>query len=160
MTKPKAQQGAGQFKCGKCGAPFTKAHGLAIHILRAHKRTWGKAATAKPQKAAAAPATLTCNACGRKDFTKYQALSAHRRFCKGRGAVAARMPSVVVPARPAPVRLTPPISVSEPVVTHQNGNQIDRLKAMAQQKRREADEIERLIASFEVSAQRYLATTK
>ena len=160
MSKPKPQTGTGQFKCGKCGAPFTKAHGLAIHILRAHKRTWGKTATPKAQKSATVATLLTCNACGRKDFKKYQALSAHRRFCKGRGVATLPKPSVVVPGRPAPIRPISPIQVSEPTVLPVNGNQIDRLKAVAQQKRREADEIERLIASFEVSAQRYLIATK
>lgn len=158
-------QGYGQFKCGKCGLPFQKSHGLAIHIMRTHKRrTWGTKGTSAPAMAAApAPASkpvtarksvsvMVCAKCGRDKFTNSMSYAAHRRFCKG------SLPQVtrtlhVIPTRSPAVQM--PSATAEAIrkvmgASGNGHNQIERLKAASVAKRREADEIDTLVASFEV----------
>jgi ribosomal protein S14 len=164
--KGKAQSknsGHGQFKCGKCGDAFPKAHGLAIHILRTHKkRTWGKN-SGKPEakvaikvvqtaKAAEPRIKRTCAKCGRNDFKIGASYAAHMRFCKGRIQPVSTAPTIIASTTPYPL----PQTLGSVKPTKNGHNQIERLKAIAAQKRREADEIEKMVASFEENALKFL----
>lgn len=165
-------QGFGQFKCGKCGDAFPKAHGLAIHILRTHKRTWGKSSASKPQAKPVAPVrpaakpsqaeiVRICAKCKRRDFKSGASYAAHCRYCKGLVPTVLTTPSVLSPATPPPQRRVAYAGILRKTnAASGNGhNQIDRLKSLAAEKRREAEEIDKLIVSFEsfeVSAQKFL----
>lgn len=169
MSDKKKEKTVGAFVCGKCGNRFPKAHGLAIHILRTHKkRTWG-AKSKENAKASATPSVVkplkerksvpvwVCPKCNRDKFVNGMSYAAHRRYCKG------TLPAVSRVAEATPVLpQLPATSMPEPVrkqlapVSGNGHNQVERLKAMAAQKRREAEQIERLVASFEADAQKYL----
>lgn len=175
MSDKKKEKGTGAFVCGKCGNRFPKAHGLAIHILRTHKKTWGKAAVkaeakkmakasaaasvAKPSKERKSVPVWVCPKCARDKFVNGMSYAAHRRYCKGTLPSVSR--TVVAPVLPALPQI-PGKAIPEPVrtplapVSGNGHNQVERLKAVASQKRREAEEIEKLVASFEVNAQKFL----